>query len=203
MAKIAVIGAGNVGATLGKRLRDAGHTVTWGVRDPEDAKYEGIDVAAVGAAVEGAEIVFLAVPWSAAEPALESAGSVDGKILVDAINPIAQDFSDLANLEGASVAEYIARWTHGASVVKAFNTIGFNIMQNPQFGEERAILPVASDDDAAKKVVMGLAEQLGFEPIDAGPLRMARHLESFAWLWITLALKQGYGRDIAFRLLKR
>jgi predicted dinucleotide-binding enzyme len=203
MKKVAIIGAGNVGATLGKRLRDAGHTVRWGVPDPTNAKYQGLDVTTPAEAAQNADIVFLAVPWSAAETAVQNAGSLAGKIVVDITNPIAEDFSDLVDLQGTSAAEHIARWAAGAAVVKAFNTIGSNVMENPQFGQERATLLVAADDGEAKQTVMGLAAELGFDPVDAGPLPMARHLESFAWIWITLATKQGQGRDIVFQLLHR
>jgi predicted dinucleotide-binding enzyme len=201
--KLAMIGAGNVGATLGKRLRDLGHAVRWGVPDPSNTKYEGLEVAEVATAVAEADIVMLAVPWSAAEQAIKSAGNLRGKVLIDMTNPIAQDFSNLVDLSGSSAAEHVAQWAPGAFVVKAFNTIGNNIMENPLFDHDRASLLVASDNSEAKQVVMSLAEELGFDPIDAGPLAMARHLESFAWVWITLALKQGYGREIVFHLLRR
>jgi len=201
--KLAILGAGNVGATLGRRLQQLGHTVRWGVPDPSAPKYAGLDVIEVAAAVEGAEVVLLAIPWAAAEQAVKSAGDLSGKILVDITNPVASDFSGLADLKGLSAAEHIARWAPGAAVVKAFNTVGNNIMENPHFGSEAASMLIASDHAEAKQRVMRLAEELGFEPIDAGPLPMARHLESFAWVWITLALKQGQGREIAFRLLHR
>ncbi len=203
MKQLAIIGAGNVGVTLGKRIQNLGYTVRWGVPDPTVPKYQGLAVTTVPAAVEGADAVFLAVPWSAAEMAVKSAGDLTGKILVDVTNPIANDFSGLVHLGDTSAAEQIAMWAPRARVVKAFNTIGNNIMENPRFGEERACLLVAADDLAAKSLVIGLAEQLGFDPIDSGPLSMARYLEAFAWVWISLAVKQGYGREIAFHLLKR
>lgn len=203
MTHVAIIGAGNVGATLGKRLRDLGHTVRWGVPDPNDPKYQGLDVTTVAGAVEGAEVVFLAVPWQAAEQAVKSAGDLTGKILVDVTNPIAADFSGLVDLGGSSAAEQLAQVATGAHVVKAFNTIGNNVMENPNFGGQRASLLVAGDGVDAKKVVMGLASEMGFDPIDAGPLNMSRYLESFAWVWIHLAVKQGLGRDIVFNLVRR
>ena len=203
MKKIAILGAGNVGAALGKRLRDAGHTIRWGVPDPTNAKYQSLDVTTPAEAAQDAEVVFLAVPWTAAEGAVKGAGSLQGKILVDVTNPIAADFSGLVDLEGTSAGERIAGWAEGAKVVKAFNTIGSNVMENPQFGQERATLLVASDDVEAKQTVRSLATELGFAPVDAGSLAMSRHLELFAWIWITLAIKQGEGRDIVFQLLRR
>ena len=91
----------------------------------------------------------------------------------------------------------------GAKVVKIFNTVGFNVMADPRFGENRAILFYCGDDPASKKTAAQLAAELGFEPLDAGPLKQARLLEPFALLWITLANFYGYSRDIAFDLLRR
>lgn len=202
--KVAMIGAGNVGSALGKRLQGIGHDVRWGVPDPTNAKYQALkNVTTPADAARDAEIVFLAVPWFAAQEAVQNAGPLQDKILVDVTNPIAKDFSDLVDLGGSSAAAHVAGWAEGARVVKAFNTIGANIMENPQFGQERASLLVASDYSGAKQTVMGLAEALGFAPLDAGPLSMARHLESFAWIWITQAVKQGQGRDIVWQLLRR
>jgi len=200
---LAIIGAGNLGGVLGRRLQGLGHTVRWGVPDPSLSKYAGLEVMGVAEAVDGAEVVFLAVPWSAAEDAVARMGSLAGKILVDITNPVAPDFSGLADLGGISAAEHIAGWAEGAQVVKAFNTVGHNILENPQFGAQRASLLVATDSDLARQIILALAAELGFAPIDAGPLRMARELEAFAWIWITLAMKQGHGREIAFTLVSR
>lgn len=198
-----MIGAGNVGATLGKRLRDAGNNVRWGVPNPSDAKYQGLEVTTPKDAVQDAEIVFLAVPWFSAEAAVKELGDLREKIIVDVTNPIGKDFSGLVPFDDSSAGEQIAAWAEGAKVVKAFNTIGFNVMENPQFDSGRASLLVAGDDAVAKQTVMSLADSIGFEPVDAGPLSMARHLESLAWIWITLAMKQGKGPNIVFRLLHR
>jgi predicted dinucleotide-binding enzyme len=87
--------------------------------------------------------------------------------------------------------------------VKAFNTVGFNIMANPAFGADRPVMFYCGDHTAAKQTVRPLVEQLGFEAVDAGPLTQARLLEPFAMLWISLAFGQGLGREIGFKLLRR
>ena len=87
--------------------------------------------------------------------------------------------------------------------MKAFNTIGAENMLNPQFGSMIASMLICGDDPGAKSIVSKLAEEIGFEAIDAGPLSNARLLEPFALLWIYLAVKQGLGRNIAFKLLRR
>src|SRR5262249_48773928 len=94
----------------------------------------------------------------------------------------------------------VARWAPGARVVKAFNTIGAQHMTDPRVGGERASMFLCGDDADARRIVAQLAETLGFEPVDAGPLRQARLLEPLALLWISLAYAHGQGPDIAFKL---
>ena len=196
---IAIIGAGSVGGTLGRRFLACGHSVRYGVRDR--AKYPDLDAGTPSEVTETAEVVVLATPWETTEAAIAQAGDLSGKVVVDATNPIASDFSGL--IPGPSAGEQIAGWAKGARVVKAFNTIGYNVMASPGFSEGPATLLVAGDDSEAKAVVHRLASEIGFDPIDAGPLAMSGYLEALAWIWITLAVKQGLGRDIAFRLVRR
>lgn len=191
--KIAILGSGSVGTALGDGWRAAGHEIRFGGRAEE----------ANAAAVEGADVVVLAVPGSAIDASLFEGLDLTGKVVVDATNPIAADFSGLTEIEEGSSAERVAQLVPHARVVKAFNSIGFNIMANPRFGTEAASLLLAGDDNAANETVGGLARDLGFEPVVAGPLSMARSLEHFAWLWISMAMKHGHGREIAFRLLRR
>jgi len=200
---LAIIGAGNVGKSLGKRFQEAGHRVIWGVPNPSDAKYSELAVTDVTSAVRDAEVVILAVPWAAAEQAVTSLRNLDGKIMIDVVNPVAEDFSGLVNLAGSSAGEQVARWAANAKVVKAFNTVGNNVMDNPAFGSNKATMLVAGDDPEAKSVVLKLAGDIGFSPVDAGPLSMSRYMEALAWIWISLAYKQGLGRDIAFQLISR
>ena len=97
----------------------------------------------------------------------------------------------------------MARLASGAKVVKAFNTTGTNNMANSAYAGGKLMMPVAGDDADAKKSVMRLASDLGFEPVNAGPLSMSRYLEPTAMLWIKLAYAQGMGREFGFGLLKR
>jgi predicted dinucleotide-binding enzyme len=113
----------------------------------------------------------------------------------------ATDLSGLALGTTTSAAEQVAQWAPGARVVKAFNTVGSNIMADPSFGSNRALLFYCGDDAAAKQTVKSLAGELGFDAQDSGPLRQARLLEPFALLWISLAYGQGYGREFAFQLI--
>ena len=87
-------------------------------------------------------------------------------------------------------------------MVKIFNTVGFGVMADTSFPDGPVVMFYCGDDTGAKAIARDLAVQMGFEAIDAGPLRQARLLEPFALLWISLAIG-GHGRDIAFRLIKR
>lgn len=208
--KIAIIGAGNVGGTLGKRWALAGHDILFGVRDPTREKYQSL-VSQTGGkgrltsnaeAAAQADAVLLATPWNTTEAALTACGSLAGKVVMDATNPLGADLA-LTIGNNDSGGEQVARWASGARVVKAFNSTGFNVMDDPVMEGRHAVMFVAGDDPAAKAVVLDLATAIGFESIDAGPLKMARQLEPMAMLWIYCAYRQGLTRDYAFALIRR
>ncbi len=208
--KIAIIGAGNVGGTLGKRWAALGHDVRFGVRDPAREKYRSLvtqtggraQLAANADAVHDADVVLLATPWPTTEAALAACGPLAGKVLIDATNPLGADLDLLIGFDDSG-AERVAGWAPGAKVVKAFNTTGFNIMDDPAIDGRAAVMFVAGDDAAAKAVVADLSSAIGFETIDAGPLLAARMLEPMAQLWIRCAYRQGLTRDYAFALIRR
>ncbi len=209
--RIAIVGAGNVGGTLGKMWAAKDHEVAFGVRRPNDAKVQAL-LAATGKraravsvkdAVAGAEVVLLATPWSATEAALRDGGELRGKVVVDATNPLKADLSGLAIGHSTSAAEQVAGWAPGARVVKAFNTIGAAHMADPRFGTQRASMFICGDDASAKATVARLASELGFDPVDCGPLTQARLLEPLAMLWISMAYAYGAGPNIGFALLRK
>ena len=88
-------------------------------------------------------------------------------------------------------------------MVKAFNTTGSGNMGDAAYGDERLAMPPCGDDADAKAAISALAEELGFEAVDAGPLGRSRQLEQLAVLWIALAYQQGLGLDFGFALLRR
>jgi predicted dinucleotide-binding enzyme len=203
---IAVIGAGHVGSTLGRRFAEAGHRVTYGLRDPESPKYAALtgpstSRATVQDAVAAASVVLLATPWNATHDAILSAGDLTGKVLIDATNPIGPGMV-LTHGTTDSGAEQVARWAPGAQVVKAFNTIGVEVMANPVFGGRHAALFYCGDDDAACAAVASLATDIGFEPVRLGMLVRARVLEPSALVWITATGALGT-REFALGLLRR
>jgi 8-hydroxy-5-deazaflavin:NADPH oxidoreductase len=209
---IGVIGTGNVGGALGKLWAGKGHNVVFGTRDSADQHVQQLLKSAGGNARAASlreaagfgEVVVLAVPWPAVPDAIRSAGDLNGKILVDCINPLAPDLSGLALGTTTSAGEEVAQLAKGSKVVKAFNTIGAANFENPRFGSERASMFICGEDPAAKKVVGKLAAELDFDVVDVGPLLAARWLEPLAMLWIHLAVKQGWGpTGHAFKMLRR
>jgi predicted dinucleotide-binding enzyme len=156
-------------------------------------------------AAASADVIVLATPWNGAEATIRSLGDVSGKIILDATNPLAMGPDGLGLEIGhdTSAGEKVQGWANGASVFKTLNTTGYGNMADPVFRGVKSVMFVAGDDAAAKPKVIALLAALGFEVIDAGPLRNARLLEAHAMLWIELALKRGLGRDFAFAILRR
>ncbi len=159
--------------------------------------------ASIAETAQQCNILLLASPWPATKEIIAAAGNLGGKILMDATNPLLPDLSGIEVGTTSSAGELVASWAPGAKVVKAFNTIGVNIMADPNFNGRSALLLHCGDDAGAKAAVAHLATELGFDQQDAGPLRQARLLEPLALLWISLAYAQGLGREFAFQIIKR
>jgi hypothetical protein len=207
--KISILGAGNVGMALARALVRAGQPVTIGVPDParhaEAVAALGPQATLVGSdeAVERGELVILAVPYAAALAIAQSRADWQGRVLVDATNPLAPDLAGLSLGTTTSGAEQVAERARGAHVVKAFNTTGAENMADSRYAQGQPMMPVAGDDAAARQQVLALATLIGFDAIDMGPLSAARYLEPLAMVWIHLAIKQGQGRKFAFARMTR
>jgi len=151
--------------------------------------------------------VLLATPWGTVQDALRETGAergaLDGVALLDATNPMAAGLSLDVGPNGASGAERLQALVPRARVVKVFNTTGFNNMADPSYDGAPTVMFYAGDDASAKAIARDLATALGFDAVDAGPLKRARELEHLAALWISLAYAGGLGREIAFRLVRR
>ncbi|MCX6639719.1 MAG: NADPH-dependent F420 reductase [bacterium] len=209
--KIAMIGAGNVGGTLGRRWAANGHEVIFGVRDPKRSKIQNLlttcgphaHATSVTDAVSKAPLAVLTTPWHSAEAVIKSVHDWTGKILVDCTNPLKEDFSGLALGSNTSAGELVASWAVGARVVKAFNNTGSGNMANPVYGQDSVSMFICGDDSGARQIVTDLTSELEFDVVDCGGIEMARYLEPLAMLWVSLAYKQGLGADIGFRLMRR
>jgi predicted dinucleotide-binding enzyme len=214
--RIAVLGAGNVGGTLGRRWAELGHDVRFGVRDPSKgasavkgggALPGGAIVTTTGDAVRGADVVLLAAPWDAVRDLLRAAGTLDGVVLLDATNPLKAGMQLDFGPNGESGGEQVQALAPNARVVKIFNTTGFNNMNEPAYNGAATMMLYAGNELRAKQIAHDLATGIGFDAYDAGNLSRARELEYLASLWISLAYgafgAPALGREFAFRLLRR
>lgn len=189
--QIAVIGKGKVGSALARGLTRAGHKV----------RAIGNDPAGVREAVLWAEIAILAVPFTALDAVLKEAGaSIDGKTLVDVTNALGLGMQ-LAVGFTTSGAEELQKKAPKARVVKAFNTVFAQHMDSGRLGGQQLTALVAGDDADAKSNVLGIARDIGFDAVDAGPLTNARLLEPLGYLNIQLGYTLGMGPQIGFKLL--
>src|SRR4030042_261969 len=191
--KIGIIGKGNVGTAIGTGLTRKGHEVKFGHRDPKEN---------VADAAKWGEVIVLAVPYESVPEAAKAIGSLaNGKVLLDVTNAVG-DNMNLAIRFSTSAAEELQKKLPKARVVKAFNTVFAQNQSTGRVGNEQLTLFVASDDAKAKQTIMQLGRDIGFDPVDAGPLRSARYLEPMAMLLINLGDGLGMGTKIGSRLGK-
>ena len=208
--KIAIIGAGNVGGTLGRRWARAGHDILFGARDPDSAKTREVVASCDGRALATspadaaarADVIVLAVWWHIVQPVIESMGDVAGKIIVDCTNPLDENLQ-LIHGHHSSGGEMVADIAAGARVVKAFNTVTWEVLADPDFGDEPATMFYCGGDSAAVDVVETLIRDIGMEPCHVGGLEMCRYLEPLAMIWILEFRIRRQSGDYGFRLLKR
>lgn len=204
--KIAIIGTGNVGGALATKWAHKGHEINLGVRDTSNFKGQDLlrnpntNVYSIREAVNKSEIILLSTPATSAVEVVQSLGDTSGKIIVDSMNIVMgrgpQGYKH--------TSDAILENTQSHDVVKCFNTTGFNNMQNPKYGEVSLDLFVAGDSVKGKKIAIQLAKDAGFaECYDIGGNDKFELMEQFAWFWINLAMFQGQGREIGFKLLKR
>jgi NADPH-dependent F420 reductase len=204
--KIAIIGSGNVGRGLAEASVRAGHNVTLSSAHPEKARQVAQATGAQAAdsnrkAIEGAELVILAVPFGAIDEVVKELGEgLQGKTVVDVTNPLKPDMSGLA-VNGTSVAEQIQSRVPSAHVAKALNTVFASLMSNPKSDGNQVDGLVAGNDGPGKTAVIEFMRSIGLRPIDAGPLAMARTLEAMAFLNITLQVRNGWPWQSSWKLI--
>jgi predicted dinucleotide-binding enzyme len=209
--RIAIIGTGAVGGALAWGLAGKGHAMTLGARDPAAPSVRGLAAetgaatATPAAAAGGAEVVVLALPWAAAEAAVRALGPLDGKVVIDCMNPLGMTPQGLALVVGhdTSGGEIVQSWLPGARVVKTLNQVGAEIMARNADLPLRPAQFLAGDDVEAKAVAARLLDDLGFEALDAGDLTRARLLEPLGMVWINQAIQRGKGRDWALAAAAR
>jgi NADPH-dependent F420 reductase len=204
--RIAIIGAGNVGAGLAGAATTAGHDVVLAATHPASAQETAARTGATAAisnaeAVVDADLVVFAVPGSVvAGIAAELAEALAGKIVVDATNPLNETYTGLTTA-GVSAAELLQQQLPAATVVKSLNTVFASRYPTPTEDGQPLDALIAGDDADAKATVVKLVESIGFRSVDAGGLRMARALEEIAFLNISLNAGNGWTWQSAFQLV--
>lgn len=202
---ISIIGSGNVGGTLARQWVKAGHTVLVGAKFPlsnkniELATHIGEDrFTNIASATKQAEVILIATPPTAIDEVIHQMGDVQGKILIDATNSVRQSPEPYPTVYHA-----LADRTKG-EIVKCFNTTGYENMANPRYGEQAIEVFMAGESTNAKAVARQLALDIGFaDCLDFGGSDKVILLEQFALSWINLAIMQGQGRGMAFKVLRR
>lgn len=193
--KIGIIGTGRVGTALAGACEKAGFQVKSANRSS--------DVSPLALA-QWADIVVLAVPWSALNAITEQIAPANNTIIIDCTNPVQMGESGLELAIGhqTSGAEELQKKLPQARIVKTLNQVGAEIMAGAITLPSPPIQFVAGNDQAAKQTVKRLLEEIGFDPLDAGNLAKARLLEPLALVWINQAMAQGKGRNWGFTIVE-
>lgn len=210
---IAVIGAGNMGAAIGRHWAHAGHQITFSFsRDPQALKALAASVpngrsGSVEEAVAAAEAVLLAVPYPALKDALQSPAQFQGKLVISCVSGLMPDFTGntigIATQRQISVAEEIAGLLPGAHVFEAFNTTFAEVIAAPERNQNQVLsLFFCGDEPSARVIVAQLIADCGYRPIDAGGLRVARVLETLATAWVQFASGSGLFPMIGLNVLR-
>ncbi|QQG40130.1 MAG: NADPH-dependent F420 reductase [Candidatus Aenigmatarchaeota archaeon] len=206
---VSILGTGNVASNLAKGLSKSGYAVMLGSRTPAEAKKKmgalpaDVTVGTLKEAAKFGDVIFTAIPFASLPETIEAIGpeNLRGKIIVDNTNVLTPSFEWAIGFS-TSGAEELAKLVPGARVVKAFNTVFAEHMGVGTLGKEKLTVFAAGDDEASKNVVRTLAESIGFETVDAGPLKSARYLEAMGILNITLGYGLKMGSRIGLRLVK-
>jgi 8-hydroxy-5-deazaflavin:NADPH oxidoreductase len=207
--RIGILGSGLMGGKLGTIFARAGHEVVFSyARTSEKLKKLARDAqgnaraGTPGEAAKEADAVLLAVHWSRIDDVLKQAGDLSGKVIVTCSLPMDSGNTKLIVANSSSGAEELAKRVLQAHVVSAFNTVPSEVLFGVYEAKRKATRPslvYCGNDESAKSVTAGLIRDVGFDPVDAGPLRMAGYTEPFALLVAQLAYKGEGGPELAYR----
>lgn len=189
---IAIIGTGEVAGALGPEFAAQGHTIIYGSRNPEKPAAQALlertgDAASVTTpqkSVIPADIVVLAVPGLLVKEITAGLGDLSGKIIIDPTNPLDRDGDELIHVVATSNAEIIQAAAPQSYVVKAFSTLNWKTMVDPDESGGPVSIPLVGDEVAAKETVAELVRGMGLDPIDLGRIENARWVEGMLILWI-------------------
>jgi 8-hydroxy-5-deazaflavin:NADPH oxidoreductase len=200
--KIAILGAGNIGGTMGRKWAAAGHQVLFGVRNSSSPKTQAALQSAGGnakamdmrEAISTAEVVLFSVPWAAVpEIAATHSAELAGKIILDATNNFAGPVINRVDI--------LQKTAPSAQVYRAFNSLGWDLFADPEIHGTQVDHFFTGPDGAARQKVEQLIAEVGVRPIWVGENQLVTLVDSLGLLWVNLARQQGMGRHIALKLL--
>jgi len=207
--RVGILGSGLVGGKLGTLFARSGHEVVFSyARSPKKLERLARDAgrkAGAGTPAEAArdaDALLLAVHWSRIDDVLKQAGDLSGKVIVSCSLPMNADNTDLVVAHTSSGAEELAKMIPKAWVVSAFNTVPSEVLFGVYEARRKASRPslvYCGDDKRSKAVTAELIRDVGFDPVDAGPIRIARYTEPFALLVAQLAYEREGGPELAYR----
>src|SRR5919199_4185346 len=207
--RVGILGSGLMGGKLGTLFARVGHEVVFSYsrsrKKLEELARDAGGAARAGTpreAARGADVLLLAVHWSRVDDVLQQAGDVSGKVIVTCSLPMNADDTDLVVAHTSSGAEELARKVPGAAVVSAFGSVPSEVLFGVFASRGEAARPslvYCGDDERAKEVAARLVRDVGFDPVDAGPLRIARYIEPFTLLVARLAYEGDGGPELAYR----
>ena len=200
--KIGVVGAGNIGGTLGKKWAAQGHEICFGVRNPDKEslvqqveQMEGnVRIGTSADAIAAGDVVVFAVPGASVSSVVEeNLGALEDKIIIDASN----------NMRGESrhALDFLREKLPSAHLYRAFSSLGWENLDNPDFGDLKADLFYCGDE-AGRATLDQIISDLGLDPVYLGGVEQVGLVEGMTDMWFNLALRQKMGRRIAFKLLK-
>jgi predicted dinucleotide-binding enzyme len=207
--RVGILGSGLMGGKLGTLFARAGHEVVFSyARSGEKLKKLARDAGknaragTPGEAAQHADALLLAVHWSRTADVLKKAGDLAGKVIVTCSLPMNADNTELVVAHTSSGAEELAKKVRKARVVCAFNTVPSEVLFSVFEARRKATKPslvYCGDDSRSKGTAAELIRDVGFDPVDAGPLRIARYTEPFALLVGQLAYEGEAGPELAYR----
>jgi predicted dinucleotide-binding enzyme len=207
--RIGILGSGLMGGKLGTLFARAGHDVVFSYARSEQKlkrlarEAQGNARAGTpGEAARDADALLLAVHWSRVDEVLKQAGDVSGKVIISCSLPMNDDNTDLVIAHTSSGAEALAQKIRKAPVVSAYGTVPSEVLFRVFDARRKATRPsllYCGDDEGAKDVAATLIRDVGFQPVDAGPLRIARYMEPFSLLVGQLAYESEGGPELAYR----
>lgn len=202
--RIAVLGAGNIGGTLGRKWAAAGHKVFFGVNNPDSERAQGLRAelgtkVTIGSATEAlaaSDVVVMALPGKAMDEMITThAAQLDGKIIIDTANRMGGGPMN-------SFATFQTRTPH-AYIFRAFNTLGWENFADPVFDGIQADLFYCGPDGDVREIVEQMITDVGLRPMRLGDVDQVGVVDSVSAIWFALVFGQGKGRHLAFKVLSR